>query len=343
MKKVILLIVLLISLLGIAWYVMKKDKASEKGFVTADRNFSVKNMDEVTKIVIKQPNLQPIIFTKKGKGWIMNEKYDVDPDVFINIQSVLERITLSYVPPKQSVPNIMESIQKNGIQVDIYTQDNKPDKIYYIGSDTKDGSGTNMVMGGSSQPYIMQLPGLIGGLRSRFEQPAYNYRDKTLFKFNPNDIKTIKIEYVKDNLSSFEITNGSHPTIKPLINLPSNPTGQPNETNLKYYISQFEHMGTEGIVNDVPEKDSLLTNAPNTLLTITTIDNQQHLYKFYSYEHYIDGEKDPVTQKEIYAINRQYIYSPSDNTIYTAQMRVIRRIFLGYKDFFGQPMSDNKK
>lgn len=341
MKKVLYLIALLIVLSGMALFVMKKEQAVEKGYLTADRNFQIKNMDEVTKIVIKQPKLQPIIFTKKGKGWLLNEKYDVDPDVFINIQTVLERVSLSYVPPKQSVSHIMESIKNNGIQVDIYTQANKPERIYYIGSDTKDGSGTNMIMGGYTQPYVMQLPGLIGGLRSRFEQPAQNYRDKTLFKFNPSDIKTIKIEYVKDNLSSFEITNGSLPTIKPLINLPDNPTGTPNEANLKYYINQFERIGTEGIVNNVPEKDSLIANAPNSILTITTKDNNQHVYKFYSYEHYIDGEKDPVTQKEIYAINRQYIYTPNDNTLYTAQMRVIRRIFLAYKDFFVQPNTSN--
>ncbi len=336
MKKSILLIILLVVLSGIAWYLMQQKKTTEKGYVTADREFSIKDLSTIDKIVIKQTKLQPIIFTRQGKSWRLNEKYDVDPDVFVNIESVLQRITLAYIPPKQATPNIMKSIEENGIQVDIYSGSEKPDKIIYIGSDTKDGSGTYMVLGGSTQPYVMQLPGLQGGLRSRFEQPIYNYRDKILFKFKPEDIKTVKVEYLKDNLSSFEITNGSTPTLRPLIDLPDNPKGKPVEINVKNYINQFEKMGTEGIVWNIPEQDSLLTYEPNTVLTITTNNGNQHLYRFYSYDHIVNDEDNPITQKQVYNINRQYIYTESDNTLYTAQMRVIRRIFLGYRDFFGQ-------
>ncbi|MCZ2101143.1 MAG: DUF4340 domain-containing protein [Chitinophagales bacterium] len=338
MKKIFSLVILLAALSGIAWYLMQQNKASEKGYVTADRSFSIKNMDEVQKIVIKHTKLQPVIFTRKGKNWILNDKYDVDQDVFVNIEAVLERITLGYIPSKNATPHILKSIKENGIQVDIYTDEDKPSKMFFIGSDTPDGSGTYMVMSGSSQPYVMQLPGLQGGLRSRFEQPAYNYRDKTLFKFKPEDIKSIKVVYTKDNLSSFEITNGNTPTIQPLIAQPTIGKGAAHENNLKFYIQQFERMGTEGIVNSVPEQDSLLAQQPNTILTITTKNGTEHLYKFYSYDHIINEEEDPVTQKEIFGINRQYIYTESDNTLYTAQMRVIRRIFLAYQDFFGQAL-----
>lgn len=340
MKKVLSLVVLLFALSGIAYYLIQQGKVSDKGYVTADRNFTVKSMDDVDKIVIKHVKLQPLVLTRKGKSWILDEKYDVDPDVFINIEAVLTRMSLSFIPPKQSITNIMESIEKNGIQVDIYTGSDKPSKIFFIGADTKDGSGTYMVMGGSSQPYVMQLPGLQGGLRSRFEQPSYNYRDKILFKYKKESIKNIKVEYLTDNLSSFEITNGNHPTVKPLIDQPDNPKGQPNEQNLKYYISQFENMGTEGIVNNIPEKDSLINTEPNTVLTITTKDGQQKLYKFYSYDHIILEEENPITQKEIFNINRQYVYTSYDNTLYTAQMRVIRRIFLNYKDFYNQQLEN---
>lgn len=334
MKRIFILLSLLIILAGLAWTLIQKSNASEKGIVTADRNFSVKDIGSVDKIVIKQPKLQPIVFTQQNKTWILNDKYRVDPDVFINIETVLKNISLSFIPPKQATSNIMESISKNGIQVDIYTGDEKPSKIFFLGSDTKDGDGTYMVMSGSTQPYVMQLPGLVGGLRSRFEQPWYNYRDKTLFRYDTKTIRSIKVEYMTDNLSSFEITNGSNPTIKPLLNLPDNPSGAPNAQSLKYYIDQFSNMGTEGIINDIPEVDSLLTFEPNTILTITTQDGNQKQYKFYSYDYVVEGENNPVTQKEIYGINRQYIYTDFDNTLYSAQMRVIRRIFLGYKDFF---------
>ena len=157
MKRIIILVLLLIGLSAAAYYLIREN--DQKGMVTADRGFSVPDLNEIKKIVIQQ---------KK----IMNGKYPVDPGVFVNVEKVLTNVTLLYVPPAGHTNTIMESIKENGIQVDLYEDEDAPIKIFHIGTDLQKSAGTHMVMAGSAQPYVMYLPGLEGGLRSRFEQPS---------------------------------------------------------------------------------------------------------------------------------------------------------------------------
>lgn len=336
MKKILGLLFLLIALSLVAYILVKKGDKDKMELATADRGFTVKSMNEIDKIVIKHVKLQPMVFTKKGKGWILDGKYDVDPAVFVNIEKVLLNMTLSYIPPKSATKNIMNGIKDNGIQVDLYHgNDDKPFKIFHVGADTQNAEGTYMILGGSTQPYVMGLPGLIGGLRSRFEQPAKNYRDKVLYKFNPKDIASIKLEYPKDNFSSFEVINGANPTVTPMLDLPNHPKTEPNKATLIQYIGQFENMGTEGIVDKFPERDSMLNELPNAILTIVEKDHTENVYKFYNFEHIMLNEENPITQKEIFNANRFYIYDENDDTVYSGQMRVIRGIFHKYMDFYG--------
>lgn len=333
MKKLVGLLVILCALSAGAYFLIKKGQATEKGIVSADRGFTVKSMDEVDKIVIKHVKLQPMVFTRKGKSWVLNGSYDVDPAVFVNIERVLTNMTLSYIPPAAATPNILKSIKENGIQVDLYNGDEEPFKIFHIGSDVQKSEGTYMVMAGSNQPYVMQLPGLQGGLRSRFEQPAKNYRDKVIYRIAPEDIAKIKVEYPKDNFSSFEIINGATPVLKPLIILPDQPQGAPNQRLLMGFISQFANMGSEGLITEMPERDSILTLTPNAILTIETKNGNKLYHKFYNYEHIVLGEDNPITHADIIGANRFFIYDTKDD-MYTGQMRVIGGIFYSYKDFF---------
>lgn len=192
MKRLVWLVLILLLMSGTAYFLIKRNEANKQGMVSADRGFTVKSIEELDKIVIKHNKLQPMVFTHVGKSWLLDGKYEVSQSVFVNIEKVLLNMKLLYIPPIASTNNILESISKNGIQVDLYNGDDEPFKMFHLGSDTQKGDGTYMVMAGSNQPYVMHLPGLGGGLRSRFEQPTKNFRDKFIYKFPADQIENIK-------------------------------------------------------------------------------------------------------------------------------------------------------
>lgn len=335
MKRSILLVLLLILLSGAAYYLVQKNETSKKGIVTADRGFTVEKMEDIDKIVIKHVKLQPLIFTRVGKSWMLDGKYDVDPAVFVNIEKVLLNMRLQYIPPAASTNNILESIKTSGIQVDLYDGDDLPFKMFHIGSDVLKGDGTYMVMAGSSQPYVMHLPGLSGGLRSRFEQPAKNFRDKFIYKFPSDLIDSIQVVYPLDNFSSFILENkGKTFSVTPILDLVKKPTNPINIRTLNAYVAQFEMMGTEGIVANSPEKDSILNMEPVCKITFKLKNNKTVVHNIYPYDDIMEETgKVTRTQKELLLQNRVFILD-SKNDLHTAQKRVVGGMFLSYDDFF---------
>jgi len=336
MKRNIVLVILLLALSGAAYFLINQEKETEKGTITADRGFTVPSMEDVTKVVLKRAEEPAIIFKKNKHGWIMNDKYEVDPAVFVNIEIVLTKMRLSYIPNDAAIQNIKNSMQKTGIQVDVYGRDDKPIKIFNVGGDAPGGEGTYMWLAGDDKPYVMQLPGMAGGLRSRFDQPLHNYRDKVIYKHKMEDIESITLQYPKDNFSSFTVNKSILGIeIEPLLDLPNKPKGQPNKVLLEKYLRAFNEVGIEGLINAYPGKDSIIVATPNCILTLKKKDGSEIQHKYWSHDNYVDKQGTSRTPAEIRDQERMFIYT-QDKDFYIAQMRTIVNIFRGYQEFFGQ-------
>lgn len=326
----------MLGLSGVAYYLVQKNESSKKGIVTADRGFTIEKIEDVDKIVIRHVKLQPMVFTREGKSWKLDGKYDVDPAVFVNVEKVLLNMRLEFIPPAAATKNVLESIKNNGIQVDLYNGGSEPFKMFHIGSDLQKSNGTYMVMAGSSQPYVMSLPGLVGGLRSRFEQPSHMYRDKFIYKFPAENIQSIKVEYPLDNFSSFHIENkGKTYVVTPLLDLVDKPTTTVNPRVINSYMNQFEMMGTEGVIANIPEKDSILNLPPVCKYTFTLRNGNVIQHDIYPYDDIVEEAGNATkTQNDLLYQNRVFIFNHADKTLYSAQSRVVSGMFLGYNDFY---------
>lgn len=324
-------------LLGITtWYVYHKSQKISQELVTADRGMTIEDFRGVTKIVIKHVKLPSLVFTKNNQSWLVNEKYDVDPAVFVHIEKVLTNIKLLYVPSKNAVPTIMNSIKNNGIQVDIYENDKKPSKIIHIGSDTQDGYGSYIVLGGSNQPFAMQLPGLAGGIRSRFEQPIDNFRDKFIYKYKAKDIDQVLVEYPKRNGYSFKINNtNSGFVLQPLLRNDDSKLAI-NQVVVNAYMSGFEMLGAEKIMNAYPNKNSILATVPSCVMTIKDIKGNATIYKYYPYDDIENGLRTASTPGEIRFQNRLFV-SVDSTDFYTVQNKVFGHIFRSFDEFLAYP------
>jgi hypothetical protein len=264
----------------------------------------------------------------------LNGSTDVDPGVFANIQAALTKMRMLYKPAQAATKTVLSSLKTNGIQVDIYTNDEtKPDKIFFVGTDTQKGEGTFMLLNGSDQPYVMHLPGLAGGLRSRFEQPEKNFRDKFIYKFTAASLKTIRVEYPKDQSQSFEIQVEAEPMISSLLAQYTLPKTKQNSGKIQSYIGIFESTGTEGVFNDFPMKDSLFTLIPDCVITLSLKSGEIIEDKFYSFEHFMERSGNYRTPQEIRSGNRVFILR-NKKDLFLAQTRVIGNFFTGYQEFF---------
>ncbi len=334
MKRIGILLVTLLLLSGGAYFLYQKNKGSQKGMVTADRGFTVESMDDITNIVIKHPKLQPIQFSKNGKTWLLNGKYLVNDAVFVNIERSLLDMKLLYVPPKAANNTVKESIGVYALEVSLYNNSDEPFKTFYISSDTQKGDGTYMLMKGEEQAYVMHLPGLMGGLRSRFEQPMKNYRDKFIFRDKADQIASISVTYPKGESSSFNLTkDGNNISVLPGIANAQKSEKPLNERVVNAYLSSFEMLGAEDIFDAKEGIDTLLQLVPFCIVEMKKTNGTVKKSVFYSYEDIMWKDKNSRGPKDVAEMERFYAWV--DNTdMFIVQKRVFGNIFLGYENFF---------
>ena len=336
-KQIILLLVLLFSLGAVAYYLFNRNSEKSSAIDMPERNFAVSDVKDVHKIFLAYKDRDPITFVRSASGWIMNDSLQADESVMIHITNVLQNIKMLYIPPKPSTKTIAQSIGKNGIKVELYDKKDKNIKVFYIGTDTQAGDGTHMIMEGASQPYVMHLPGLLGGLRSRFEQPVRNYRDKSVLKYNPDDIKEISVYYPKDINASFRLnTEGGNYRIEPLDPLTTPIKKAVSSSRVKAYLDGFERVAAEAIVNENEARDSILQLIPFCKMTVKDKENNIKEFDFYSYDEIVIKDVKTRTVTDIAAIDRFFV-QVKNGDFYIVQRRVFEKVLPSYQYFFSTP------
>jgi hypothetical protein len=337
MKQLILLLAILFSLGVVAYYLYVRNSEKSSNIDMPERNFSVADIQDVHKIFLAYKDRDPVTFVRSASGWIINDSVQADESVMIHMTNVLQNIKMLYIPPKPSTKTIAQSIGKNGIKVELYDKKDKNIKVFYIGTDTQAGDGTHMIMEGASQPYVMHLPGLLGGLRSRFEQPIRNYRDKSVFRYNPDDIREISLFYPKDINASFRLKKeGGNYLVEPLDPLTTRIKKAVSTSRVRAYLDGFEWVAAEAIVNENEARDSILRLIPFCKMTVKDKADNIKEADFYSYDEIVIKDVKTRSVSDIAAIDRFFVQVKGGD-FYIVQRRVFEKVLPSYQYFFATP------
>jgi hypothetical protein len=334
MKRIAILAITLLLLGGAAYLVVNKQKELKfSSGVTADRDFAIPSLDGITNIVLKHAKLQPTQFQRKGNSWVINNKYEANEVVMRNLTDVLTKMQLKYTPPKNTTATIKEEIKRSGIKVQLYAGSDKPIKTYYIASDTEKQEGTFMLMEGGEQVYVMHLPYLNGGFRSRFEQPLDRLRDIYVYKENPEDITSIIVQYPKKEEMSFTLNkSGDSYIVKPLLsNL--EPLHNINQAKARNYVYGFASIGAEVLINDYEYKDSILKTIPFCIIELTNAKGFKTKAKYYPYGEFVEKMNIERTDDDIASTDKYFIWV-NEKDLFFGQHQLFKKAFGTYDGFF---------
>ena len=232
--------------------------------IGTDREFAIEQIDQITKIFIADRKGDNTTLVRKKGIWHYNGKYKANPNVIENLLDAIERIEMKFKPADAAIPGMVASLASNGLKVELYDEKNELLKAYYIGGATPDERGTYMIMEGSDQPYVCYLPGWEGNLRFRFNLRGDQWRDKTVFDLQPEEIKSIKTIYPKQKNKSFSlIQEQNNYVLYPVSNFTKIPNGTIlNKETARRYLAGFSRLIAESFENNNPKKDSIRRNLP---------------------------------------------------------------------------------
>lgn len=322
-KLVYTFIILAVCCIAI-FFIAKKWNQTSPGMSFPDREFAYANIEEIHTIEMDRPKYPKQIFTRKGIGWILNDKYDVNDGVFNNFLIVLKKISIDYIPTKAATEVILNDNKSNGIKISLYDKSGKKVRSYTVGTETANGLGTPFVMEGSRQPYIMVLPGLEGSVRRRMTFDINEWKNKDIFHEKAEDLQSFEISYPKDKNSSFKIVhnNNGYEVVNP--DVPSAPRRPTNQKTVSFYLDNLKKI--EGEYNDEnnSNKPEILKFSPFCIVKINYKNGQRKVLNFISYMDLSNGGE-TTSPNQIHEDNKFFI-STSEGQFLLCQYRVLKYV-----------------
>ncbi len=327
MKKTIILATIAILLLVGLLYFGSSLKKNQEGLSETDNEFVVKDFNTIHKVFIADRNGKKITLTRQPTMWVINDTFKVRDDAMNILSNIFKNITIKYIPPIAAQKNIVKEMSAIGIKVELYGENDKKLKSFYVGGSTKDEEATYFISEGSEQPYAMFLPMIPGGLRTMFMTNIEDWKDLYLFREEIENIKSVAVEYPAIPYKNYIITTTGGYSIKPLNDsVPRSPYPVANSYIEKYLI-QYKSIAAEAFRNTMPEKDSILQRRPFAAITLTTKENKSHTIKLF-----------PITPDETEAKSQvqieRYFVSSSNGNFYLAQAQQVGALLWDYTSFF---------
>jgi hypothetical protein len=287
MKKKNRLAIILVILLGAlaTWLVLKNDGSTLKVEL---KDFAVKDTAAISRIFIKDKANKEVNLERNGPGeWTLDGKYSARNDLMNNLLETIRNIQVRNLIGNRAIDNTTKNLAAGGTKVEIY-QNGELAKVYYVGGETPDTEGTYMLMHdhktgkNSSVPFVVHLPGFSGYLTPRYSTNANDWREKLLFKYDQNSIKSVNVEYKRSPQHSFTVNLEGDMNVSVLDH-----TGKPvpniDSVQARKYLSYYGRINYEAIAPLRTElKDSVLKNGPVHIITVTGKDGKKRILSTYA-------------------------------------------------------------
>jgi hypothetical protein len=277
MNKTQTRILIIVVLLAIAAYLYITNSS---GTLRSDfSNFAIEDTSAVSKIFLSDKNSNNILLERTPNGWIVNKNNEAKQDGVNNLLEVIKRVSVKAPVPKSAMENVIKSMIGSSVKVEVYTNTNKPSKVYFVGGANQDHSGTYMLLENSSVPFLMHMEGFRGYLTPRFFTNINDWRSTKLFNYSINQISSLKLNHVKSPEQDFEIKINNNKL--EFLSNEKNITETIDTIKVFQYLSMFKNLHFEGFEETkIPQFiDSVKASQPMEIYTITDIDGNTKILK----------------------------------------------------------------
>ncbi len=207
MKKNKTFIIIALLLTALAVYLVINNSNSTLN--VEKTSFAVEDTAAITKIFLADKSGHVVALNRVSAAeWNVNGNFTARQDAIITLLSTMKKLEMKAPIGINARENVLKDLAARGIKVEIYTNDEEPEKVYYVGGPTPDNFGTYMALeddGDFSDPYITHIPGFYGYLTTRYIVLDYKWRSTSIFSHPISNISSVKVEYWAKYEDSFEI------------------------------------------------------------------------------------------------------------------------------------------
>lgn len=270
MRKTLIYIAVL-ALLGAGVYYVLPNDNNTNPFDPKEADFTVKDTGAIGRIFLSSMNEESTLVERTDSGWIVNKQYKALPSTLYTLLETLTKQQALYPVTKAAYDNAVKTMATHGIKVELYDRTGKKMKVFYVGGAAAGEKGTNMLLDGASQPYVVEAPGFVGYLTPRYPTRLRDWRDRTVFNVLPSDVKSVSVQYPGKPDESFVLERDANDTVVVKTTDKAAQNKPLNSRRAHLYLRFFAKVNCEGYLNGLPDNDSALRTAPpHSTVTLTT-------------------------------------------------------------------------
>ncbi|HET6226295.1 MAG TPA: hypothetical protein VFF27_08455 [Bacteroidia bacterium] len=344
-NRIAAIIVILLGSMAF-WLIINNKKGTIKETL---RDFAVEDTASITKIFLADKSLKSIILERKPGGtWMVNGKYIARADVMQTLMQTIKNVDVKEPVGNAAQDNIIKRLSGSAIKCEIYAGEELV-KAYYVGTETADQKGTYMIlidpstMKPSAKAFVTYIPGFEGYLTTRYLTKEKGWRDQTIFKYNPDQIKSVRLEAPNTPEFGYEVmVNGNNNYDLQLLNKQKS-TVKPDTLAVKQYLTYFRNLSFETFEDQLSEKqlDSLRMTKPLNIMTVKDNTGKTTTVKFYP--RYAKKHSDDTAEKKT-AIDMDRMDATIDDgkEVYVVQYYVFGKV-MPPADYFQRKGGINTK
>jgi len=328
MNNKILLFIFFVLASVAAWFFATQTSDS---FNDADK-FAIKKTDKIHRILLANRKGETAELTRKDGKWIYNGKYKARKAAINNLLETVEKMEILYIAPKAAEENVMRDLASNGVVARFFDKNDKKIMGYQIGTSSADGQGTHIIMEDSDQPFVVHIPLWEGHLTPRYLVKEEDWRDRAVFSTEYEDIKSVSIDYPKQQKFSFKIEKkGKTYSVNPLNPTATKMRGLPQQGVIKRYFGHFKRLEAEAIKNSFEQKLEITKQLPFAVVKMVMDNGQEKEVRFFPIAGNHAKEDAPTPGRPV---RTEKYFATMDDDFLLVQQVVFGKIFQSYASFF---------
>lgn len=264
-KKNIQLLISLVTIVLIIFFLFVFTNTKNSSSVDKDL-FQIENLDKIDHVLLESPKGKTDL-KFNGTKWMVNDKYKADRQMVTVLFATLKQA----IAKRQVAANLQDSLQKeisiNGIKISCYSVGELVKEIWSGGNVQKTETYFQLKDG---RPYVVTIPGYRVYVASIFELASNDWRDKQVFNFNWQNIKSLDVIFPSDPRQNFKASfKEKYFSIEGAVT---------DTTKLATYMDALLQLRSERILDSLEAKNYANNISQQPLMEITIQDVANRTY-----------------------------------------------------------------
>lgn len=354
-KNLLISIVAILLVIVAIFFISDQSNSTLRG---KENNFAINDTASVSKIFLADKSDNQVLLSKNQDGlWMVNDSLEALQEKVHTLLTTMKTIDVQRPVSNKAYNGVVSRLAARSVKVEIYQKAHfinlfneikffpyeKNTRTYYVGGETKDRTGTFMLMEGAERPYIVGIPGFRGFVTTRYTALLADWRHHRIFESRINEIDQLEVSYRENPEESFRIENIENRAFKLYDISQDRYLKQFDTVKVIEYLTSYRNIRFEYLMNNRLREsriDSIASQQPGHVIELKRQDGSSQRVE----THYMpaNGQLDYEGNPLPYNPDKMYAFINDGADIVTVQFFVFDKLLKPIGYFTGKHQSGKR-